>query len=186
MNNQEEVWKDVVGYEGSYQVSNKGDIRSCDRFIDYMNGPLAMRKIQKGRPLKFMESHVGHYRVELSDGIIPKKYFVHRLVAIAFIPNPNNYPIINHLDCDPKNNNVENLEWTTISGNVIHAYANGLMPKERKKGSISHNSQLVIDLSTGIFYDSTEKAAIAKGLKAATLRSWFRKGQIDRTSLRYA
>lgn len=80
--------------------------------------------------------------------IYPKKYFlsVHRLVAEAFIPNPNNYPVINHIDSNPSNNNVNNLEWCTQSHNVKYAYANGNAKPTKgcfKKGTIPHNLRKV-------------------------------------------
>jgi hypothetical protein len=80
--------------------------------------------------------------------IYPKKYFlsVHRLVAEAFIPNPNNYPVINHIDSNPSNNNVNNLEWCTQSHNVKYAYTNGNANPTKgcfEKGHIPHNLRKV-------------------------------------------
>ena len=98
----EEIWKDIEGYEGLYQVSNMGRVRSLRRNIILKN------KIESNR----------YERVVLSTNNIPKGYSVHRLVANAFIPNPNNYPIVNHKDENRTNNCVDNLEWCTQKYNV--------------------------------------------------------------------
>lgn len=95
-----EVWKDVVGYEGYYQVSNFGRIYSLPR------------KHTKGGFRKFRYDKDGYARVDLYNDTNKGKVFgVHRLVAIAFIPNPNELPMINHKDENPKNNRADNLEW---------------------------------------------------------------------------
>ena len=103
----EEEWRDIDGYEGYYQVSNLGRVRGVDRVTDN-NRPI------KSRLLKPFKNNSGHLRIILIKKSIKKHLLVHRLVAKAFIPNPNNYPIINHKDENPSNNNVENLEWCTV------------------------------------------------------------------------
>lgn len=96
-----EIWKDVKGYEGLYKVSNKGRVKSYSRY-------------EEGRILKQNLNVGGYYVVGLTKDRknVPKT--VHRLVAEAFIPNPNNYPVINHKDEVKTNNNVDNLEWCTV------------------------------------------------------------------------
>lgn len=101
-----QFWKDIPGYEGLYQVSNTGRVRS----LNY-NGT------RKTKVLKQGTNKDGYKRIKLyKDGKF-KVYLVHRLVALAFIPNPNNYPIINHKDENRWNNNVDNLEWCTYKYN---------------------------------------------------------------------
>lgn len=97
----EEIWKDIEGYEGLYQVSNMGRVRGLRRNI-----------ILKNRIAR------GYERVILSIGDKPKCFTVHRLVAMAFIPNPDNLPQVNHKDENKTNNYVDNLEWCTREYNL--------------------------------------------------------------------
>lgn len=95
MKNNEEIWKDIEGYENKYQVSSLGRVKSLKRNLI----------------MKETNHHCGYLKVELYKDGIGKKIFVHRLVAKAFISNPNNLPEVNHIDENKKNNNVNNLEW---------------------------------------------------------------------------
>lgn len=107
-----EVWKDIPGYEGIYQASNLGRIKSVKR-ID-----LGGRKW----PEKIMSQSIvkGYAKVGLHHARINKQMSVHRLVALAFIPNPSNLPQINHKDENPLNNHVENLEWCDCLYNMTY------------------------------------------------------------------
>lgn len=102
-------WRPVVGYEGLYEVNNLGEIRSLDKFVNRNGGITCMT----GRILKAWLNNQGYYIIDLYKDGKRKHIGVHRLVGQAFIPNPNSYPHINHLDRNPKNNRVENLEWVT-------------------------------------------------------------------------
>lgn len=104
-----EIWKDIAGYEGLYQVSNFGRVKS-----------LNYRKTGKEAILKLRIAHKRHnyMDVALTKCGTTKRHKVHRLVAIAFIPNPNNLPQINHKDCDVVNNCVDNLEWCDAKYNI--------------------------------------------------------------------
>lgn len=113
--NMEEIWKDIDGYEGIYQVSNMGQVKSLDRMVTNIDGVTYM---VRGRILRQANDDKGYKRVTLSKNCITKNYQVHRLVAIAFIPNPNNYPVVNHLDETPQNNRVDNLEFCTQEHNL--------------------------------------------------------------------
>lgn len=124
-----EVWKDVVGYEGRYQVSNLGNVKSLQRW-DCLNNRVHRRE-KNINPTRIDK---GYMRVKLYDGNTKKSFSVHRLVAEAFIPNPFKKKQVNHIDGDKTNNNVENLEWCTNKENQIHARKYGLADNCRKKG----------------------------------------------------
>lgn len=102
------IWKDIQGFEGLYQVSNDGKVRSLDRIINYKDG---RARLEKGHKLKPHADKKGYTRVTLCKNNKCKPYLVHRLVAMAFIPNPNNWPQVNHKDENKTNNTVWNLEW---------------------------------------------------------------------------
>lgn len=111
-----EEWKSI--YNNNYSVSNTGLVKSNTRIIQSTTG----LRTYKEKLLKPEITSDGHLRVVLCDRGVKKKVFVHRLVAEAFIPNPNNYPVINHKDENPSNNNVTNLEWCSVAYN--NAYNN--------------------------------------------------------------
>lgn len=106
-NTKEEIWKDVVGYEGYYRVSNKGRVKSIDRTVIGQHGKINL----KGKMLSTPKNEDGYECFGLTRDGKAKGAKVHRVVAEAFIPNPNNYPEINHKDEDKANNVVENIEW---------------------------------------------------------------------------
>lgn len=114
-------WADVVGYEGLYQVSNTGLVRSIDRIVIHRGSPCN----RKGHVLKQAYSKGRYAFVVLSSESKHKIFKVHRLVAKAFIPNPENLPEINHKYEDTRNNNVSNLEWCTRKYNMNY----GTLPK---------------------------------------------------------
>ena len=122
----EEIWKDIKGYEGLYQVSNLGNVRSLDAIINCKGAKGIDEHIRYGRILKKYIGTTGYYSVNLSKNSKVKIMRVHRLAAIAFIPNPNKYRLINHIDGNKLNNNIENLEWCDYSHNLREAHRLGL------------------------------------------------------------
>lgn len=124
----QEIWKDIEGYEGLYQVSNKGRVKSLKRTIKTNNKNHPYNTLSE-RLLKLNGGDRYVSVILYKDGHISAKN-VHRLVAQAFIPNPNNYPIINHKDCNGRNNDVRNLEWCTYKYNNEY---NGRVDKCRDK-----------------------------------------------------
>ena len=112
MSDQEEIWKDIEGYDGKYQVSNLSRIKSFARD-------------KKGIILNGSNNNNGYLTLKLDH----KDYRVHRLIAMHFIPNPDNKPEINHKDGNKHNNLIENLEWVTREENLKHAEETGLNPR---------------------------------------------------------
>lgn len=120
-----EIWKDVKGYEGYYQVSNMGNVKSIDRVN-------AIGRRYKGQRLKLRSDRVGYKDVMLNKDGVSKRYKVHRLVAISFIDNPFNLPQVNHIDEVKDNNAVDNLEWCTDLYNKAH----GSLKERRLKNGV--------------------------------------------------
>lgn len=121
-----EFWTDVAGYEGLYQISNLGNIKSKDRYKRNGRGCMVL----KGKILKPHPNSRGYLRVQLVDKNGAREYaFVHRLVALHFVHNSDaeTNKIVNHIDSNFLNNKAVNLEWTTYRGNTLHAVRNGRM-----------------------------------------------------------
>lgn len=139
-----EIWKPIPQYENIYEVSNKGRVRSLDRLgSNSRYGDM----ILKGRILKPTTNSWGYvvYRLcKVEQGLSSQTDFKsHRLVAMAFIPNPENKPQVNHLNGVKNDNRVENLEWCTMSENLLHAGEIGL--KLYKKGSDIYNAKFTME-----------------------------------------
>ena len=144
------IWKVIEGYEG-YEVSTSGLVRGVDRYVDLPNGK---KRFVKAQPIKARINNCGYVAVTLSKNGKTNTRFVHRLVALAYIPNPDGLPQVNHLSGNKQDNTVENLAWTDASGNALHAYQMGL----NKNCGCNHNFAVaVIDTITGEIY-CTEKA----------------------------
>lgn len=125
-----EQWIDIFGYEGLYQVSNYGRVKSLEREYTDCNG---VTYHIKGRIMKLALNHKGYLIVHLSNNHNDENRLVHRLVADAFIPVVIGKNQINHIDGNKLNNNVLNLEWCTNSENMAHAVDNGLNYKKQPK-----------------------------------------------------
>ena len=111
-------WKEIKGYEGLYQVNNEGMVRSVGREVTYLvKGKYPAKKIIDGELKKPFLNNKGYLMVDLHKNGIRKHHSVHRLVAEAFIPNPDNKPCIDHINTDRTDNRVENLRWCTYSEN---------------------------------------------------------------------
>lgn len=120
-----EIWKDIEGFEGYYQISNLGRVKSFCQ-------PTQYRK-PKEHILKPSISNTGYCQVTLYKDTKRKKFLVHRLVAFAFVPNPNDYPHINHKDENKLNNSAENLEWCTALYNNRYGTAKIRSIETRRK-----------------------------------------------------
>jgi hypothetical protein len=163
-----EIWKDVKGFEGLYQVSNLGNVKSLERMVQ---GRVGMR-ICHERILIPILSKRGYYVVRLGRG---KQKKIHRLVAIAFHPNPENKPLVNHKDGNKLNPRADNLEWSTYHENNLHAMRTGLNKTHMigKFGKDSHISVKVAQYDKkGNFiqiHDSIREATASVGLKSKSL-----------------
>lgn len=118
-----EKWQEIEGYEGYYEISNLGRIKSLEQTKE---NSLGFKFYRKEQILKQQINHKGYCVATLNKEGKRKTLFVHRLVALAFIKNLENKPQVNHIDCNKNNNKVENLEWVTGSENCKHAYDNNL------------------------------------------------------------
>lgn len=115
-----EIWRPIKGYEGFYEASNMGRVRSLDRICHHKDG---IKTRRKGRVLK-SSLRSGYPFVVLQLEARTEQIHVHRLVAAAFCPMPAGANMVNHIDSDRTNNRADNLEWTTHAGNTAHAAAN--------------------------------------------------------------
>lgn len=171
----EEVWKDVVGYEGLYQVSNLGRVKSCAHLVPTTNGFTRMSPSK----IRINCFDGNYYHVILYKNRKRKICLIHRLVAEAFIPNPCSLPQVNHKDGNKLNNYVDNLEWCTAQENLLHAFKTGLATP-----TISHyRGVLAFRLSDGSFvgeYKSQHEAARELGLNVAHICSVL-KGRVEHT-----
>lgn len=167
----EEVWKNISYWYG-HQISNKGNVRSVDREVNHNCGGIA---IKKGKLLKPSLNRRGYYEiVTLINGIKIHKT-IHRLVAEAFIPNPNNYEYVNHKDENKLNNNVSNLEWCTHKYNCNYGTS-------VQRSSINRTNKVVrITKDKTFIYKSSKIAAAIIGICVASLRYRVNKGFLKDT-----
>lgn len=145
--------KDIPGFEGYYQINEKGEIFSLERTVIRSDGRI---KKFKARKLKCPNRN-GYYAAGLSKNGKIKILHNHRIVAKLWVPNPNNRPQVNHKDLNKTNNHFSNLEWVTIGENIRHYISLGRKPSKRWL--------LILCLRTGIYYGSLGQAAKARGLK---------------------
>lgn len=163
----EEIWKDILGYEGMYQISNFGRVKS-----------LRYHRSKKQKVLK--PNLTGEYAyVNLSINNHYHSVKIHRAVATAFIPNPNNKPFVNHKDGNKFNNMVENLEWVTAAENVAHAkYVLGINIMKGRSFGGSHFSKEIEQYLVGkdgveyllATYTSIMSAAFVNGINPNSIR----------------
>ena len=163
-----EVWKEIPDYEGLYMVSNMGRVKSLDRIVPFKRGgPNATKKV-KGQILIQGLTNTKRLQVKFWKNSDYKHFYVHRLVAMAFIPNPNNLPEVNHKDFNPVNNRADNLEWMTSYDNIIDykkAFSKtGEMHITFEKDTKKYRLRIPINGKTKFFgrYETLQKAIEAK------------------------
>ena len=157
-------WRPVKNYEGLYEINQYGNVRSlCKRHY---------HKIMKDRI-----DRGGYVSVKVSKGDRCSTQYVHRLLAFAFIENPDNKRMVNHIDGNKLNNDLKNLEWCTASENMVHAYKLRLCsPKPRK----------VIDGCTGEIFNSAKSAAKILCVAYPTMKNYLNGNRHNPTCLKYA
>lgn len=154
-----EEWRDIEGYEGKYQVSNLGRVKSLSRKVYNGNGFY----YTKSKILIPAMDNKGYNRVHLTKNGIGKTYKLHRLVAKAFIDNPNNLPQVNHKDENKLNNNASNLEWCINEYN--RNYGTGQIRANKTK------TRKIICITTGEKFDSTKEASEKYNICASGIRA---------------
>jgi len=176
-----EIWKDVAGYENLYMVSNLGNVKSLKRIVKRsVKGELLINE-----KLLKQANKDGYRQVNLSNNGIKKNCKVHRLVAIAFIENIENKPIINHIDGVRHNNKVENLEWCTQSENLKHAYKIGNKTPNDAKRYNKNRSFKIVDTKTNEKYKTITQAAKKYNIKRTTLNAMLIGQNKNKTNLKY-
>lgn len=166
----EEIWKDIKDYEGLYQISSYGRVRSLDR---YVKGRYNNMQLIKGKILSICyNKRVNVYEIHLRKNNKRKCFKIHRLVADAFVYNddPKNKTTVNHIDGNRANNNVENLEWVSYSNNLEHAYTKLHRPINRPK--YMKRRCLCIDKITNVktLYESIEAMSRGTGVSTTQIR----------------
>ncbi len=154
-----EIWKCIPNYYATYQVSDQGNVRSWE---------FCPRITKTPHLLKQRKDRKGYYRVKIQNKLTP----VHRLVALAFIPNPDNLPQVNHIDGNKSNNLASNLEWCSASQNMIHAVKNGL---KKMSDLTDATSKPVVQISR----DGSEVIAIFKSVNEAARATGIFESQIS-------
>jgi hypothetical protein len=169
-----EVWKDVnvEGFSHLYQVSNLGNVRSKERVVEQFS-PIKNAKIKatyKSRILKNISHTWGYLRVVLKKQDQRLGFYIHRLVALTFIPNNNPlFDKVNHINCDKKDNRVENLEWCDSKMNAEHAVQNGLVKRGVEHFASKPIYQLTMDGEIVREWISTSVAASEMGFESKNI-----------------
>lgn len=163
-----EIWKDIEGYKGYYQVSNLGRVRSLDRVTQRTYGRASSQR-SRGRILRGSIGNHGYPAVSLYKDGKRKEKTIHRLMAIEFIPNPTNKPFINHKDGIKTNNRLDNFEWCDCLYNNQHAKENNLNAKGERMGSAKLKNEQVLELRKLFNVKTDNEIAKAYGVTSGTI-----------------
>lgn len=170
-----EIWLDIPGYGGNYQASNLGRIKSIGRNVPTFYGKFRKIDTKLLKPI----NHKGYVRYRMTFNGKSKDPSGHRLVALTFIPNPDNLPEVNHKNGIKNDNRVENLEWCTHSHNILHAYETGLAvgAMTNKTGALHPNSKKVLCLETNQAFDSQKEAAEHLNISISSISHFFNRNK---------
>ena len=174
----DEIWKDIPHYEGLYQVSNYGRVKSVGRYVEYVREGKTQKHWVPERIKAQSLKPNGYQTLQLFKNNKAKNEYVHRLVAMAFIPNPDNLPQVNHKDEDKANNIVDNLEWCDNSYNQKY---NGKQKRsaETLKMECKTSTQIIkcdMEGNELEYYLSMREAEKLNGLANGVISAYFRKG----------
>ena len=166
--NMNEIWKDIKGYEGMYQVSNLGRVKSLEKTVAAKNG--SKRTIRQ-RILKPKTERNGYLRVPLNSKGKIKFFYVHRLVCKAFHENPKNKPEVNHINENKLDNRAYNLEWVTRKENCNHGTHNERVAKAQSKpvGQYTRDGKLIkvwqsaMEVQRQLGFSQSPISAVARG-----------------------
>lgn len=162
--NTEEIFKDIIGYEGLYKISNYGNVKSLPQRY----------KVKDEIILKPFYNSLGYQIIKLCKNSKTKSWRIHRLIAIHFIPNPSSLPHINHINGIKNDNRIENLEWCDHEHNMRHANRTGLITRRSKQYDSIRRP--VIDTRTQKIYATASDAAKANGINPNTMRASLLRG----------
>ena len=166
-----EIWKDIPGYEGFYQASTEGRVRSVDRIVKKWDG----KKLVKGRVLIPATNLHGYLFVELFKDGVGKIKTIHRVVAETFLPNPDSLPQINHKDEDKTNNRVDNLEWCDMAYNIGYGTNRERAAQKMRKSVLVKNQ----DGSEYGRYPSLDSVSIAVGRCKSAICGYIKNGGVS-------
>ena len=167
----EEIWKDIKGFEGLYQISSLGRLKSLSRFINSNRNN--QRRIKGCIIKQRVNPYNGYIQISLSKNHKYKRFYIHRLVAYAFLRNPDNLPQVNHKDENKENNCVDNLEWCTAKYNANYGTCISRRVKTQRdtKSHINNEalSRKVKCIDTGKIYLSAQEVSRQTGLDNSSI-----------------
>lgn len=173
------IWKDIIGYEGYYKMNNNGDVLSIKRTVVQKNGYI--RTFPEKKLKHYINVH-GYIFVSISKQQKTEHALLHRLLGIHFIPNPQNYPLVRHLNDNKLDFSIGNLAWGTKKDNTNDRIINGF----NQDGGNNKTARLVLNTQTGIFYDCIGEAAESMCLSYHSLHRRLSGKAINNTPLIYA
>lgn len=175
-----EMWKDTPGYEGLYQVSDLGRVKSLERYVQNHSGTryLVPERMKKPSEKRERRKEKGYLVVSLYKDNKGTNFYVHRLVADAFVPNPDGKQTVNHKDGNKHNNKAENLEWSTHAENNDHAYRTGLNDSSHRRNNRSSIAVLQYDQNMNLLhkYPSIREAQRQTGVDCEAIRQGIKHG----------
>ncbi len=158
------MWREIQGYEGYYEISDSCEVRGIDRYIDLPNGK---KRFVPGKKISSRINNCGYVYVRLSKNGKTKSCVLHRLIAIAFIPNPLDLPQVNHLKTKLDNYPAD-LEWSSVSDNTLHSYRTGLNPNQAGDHFFAVG---VIDNEIGMEFSNIRDWCLVRGIPYSTGRN---------------